>query len=171
MQWSRIRLLVQETRESQPQSLVWEHALEQEMATCSSSLAWRTPWTAMPDGLQSMGSQKVGQNWAHTQTAIVNLQCCVSFRCVAKRFSYSHIYICIYMSVSDSFLSYYKIEYSSLCIWFFFKSAYSSVSFGASYTYRFYMFFHLFQSLTSFLSPSLFFPPCGFSLRESFLVC
>ena len=62
------------------------------------------------------------------------------------------------MSVSDSFLSYYKIEYSSLCIWFFFKSAYSSVSFRASYTYRFYMFFHLFQSLTSFLSLSLFFP-------------
>ena len=35
-----------------------EDALEKEMATHSSILAWEIPWTEEPDGLQSMGSQK-----------------------------------------------------------------------------------------------------------------
>ena len=34
--------------------------LEKEVATHSSILAWRIPWTEEPDGLQSMGSQRVG---------------------------------------------------------------------------------------------------------------
>ena len=38
--------------------------LEEEMTTHSSILAWRIPWTEKPGGLQSMGSQKVGHNWA-----------------------------------------------------------------------------------------------------------
>ena len=33
------------------------------MATDSSILAWRIPWTEEPDGLQSMGSQRVGHDW------------------------------------------------------------------------------------------------------------
>ena len=40
--------------------LGWEDTLEKEMATCSSILAWRMPWTEEPDGLQSMGFQTVG---------------------------------------------------------------------------------------------------------------
>ena len=44
------------------QSLVWEDHLEKEMGTHSSSLTWRIPWTEEPGGLQSMGSQRVGQN-------------------------------------------------------------------------------------------------------------
>ena len=39
-------------------SLGWEDHLEEEMATHSSILAWRIPWTEEPDGLQSMGSKK-----------------------------------------------------------------------------------------------------------------
>ena len=46
---------VQETR---VRSLVWEDLLEKEMATHSSTLAWKIPWTEEPDGLQSMGSQR-----------------------------------------------------------------------------------------------------------------
>ena len=42
--------------ETQVQSLVWEDPLEKGMATHSSILAWRVPWTEEPDGLQSMGS-------------------------------------------------------------------------------------------------------------------
>ena len=38
--------------------------LEKRMATHSSILAWRIPWTKNPDGQQSMGSQRVGHNWA-----------------------------------------------------------------------------------------------------------
>ena len=40
------------------QSLVQEDSLEKEMATHSSVLAWKIPWTEEPGGLQSMGSQK-----------------------------------------------------------------------------------------------------------------
>ena len=38
----------------------WEDPLEKEMATHSSILAWRIPWTEEAGGLQSMGSQRVG---------------------------------------------------------------------------------------------------------------
>ena len=38
------------------------HALEKEMATCSSVLAWRIPGTEKPAGLPSMGSYRVGHN-------------------------------------------------------------------------------------------------------------
>ena len=34
------------------------------METHSSILAWRTPWTEEPSGLQSTGSQRVGHNWS-----------------------------------------------------------------------------------------------------------
>ena len=37
-------------------------SLEKGMATHSSILAWRIPWTEEPDGLQSMGLQRVGHN-------------------------------------------------------------------------------------------------------------
>ena len=40
----------------------WEDPLEKEMATHSSILAWRIPWTEEPGGLQSMGSQRVGHD-------------------------------------------------------------------------------------------------------------
>ena len=46
------------------QSLGWEDLLEKEMATHSSVLAWRVPWTEEPGGLQSFGSQRVRHNWA-----------------------------------------------------------------------------------------------------------
>ena len=44
-----------------------EDALEKEMATHSSILAWRIPWTEEPDRLQSRGSQTVGHDWAGTR--------------------------------------------------------------------------------------------------------
>ena len=49
-------------QETQIQSLVWGNPLEKGMVTCSSVLAWRSPWTEEPGGLQSMGSQRVGHN-------------------------------------------------------------------------------------------------------------
>ena len=45
-----------------------EDALEKEMATHSSILAWRIPWTEEPGGLQSMGLQRGGHNWAHMKS-------------------------------------------------------------------------------------------------------
>jgi len=52
-------LPLQQTQETWVQCLGWEDSLEEEMATCSSILAWKIPWTEEPDGLQSMGSQRV----------------------------------------------------------------------------------------------------------------
>jgi len=46
-------------RETQVRSLHPEDSLEKGMATHSSVLAWRIPWTEEPGGLQSMGSQRV----------------------------------------------------------------------------------------------------------------
>ena len=40
------------------------HALEKEMATHSSVLAWRIPWTGEPGGLPSMGLHRVGHDWS-----------------------------------------------------------------------------------------------------------
>ena len=49
--------------ETQIQSLGWEDLLEKEMATHSSILAWKIPWTEEEPGrLQSMGSQRVGHD-------------------------------------------------------------------------------------------------------------
>ena len=50
---------VQETR---VRSLGGEDLLEKEMATHSRILAWRIPWTEEPGGLQSVGSQRVGDD-------------------------------------------------------------------------------------------------------------
>ena len=54
-------------------SLGQEDPLEKEMATHSSILAWRIPWTEESGGLQSMGSHRVGHDWvteAHTESYI-----------------------------------------------------------------------------------------------------
>ena len=48
--------------ETQVQSLGQEDPLEKEMATHSSTLAWKIPWTEEPGRLQSMGSQRVGHD-------------------------------------------------------------------------------------------------------------
>ena len=55
---------MQETRETQVQSLGQECSLEEEMATHSGILFWRIPWTEEPGGLQSIWSQGVRHHWA-----------------------------------------------------------------------------------------------------------
>ena len=49
-------------QETRVQSLGREDFVEQGIATHSSILVWRIPWTEEPDGLQSMGSQRVRRN-------------------------------------------------------------------------------------------------------------
>ena len=46
-------------QETRVRFLGWEDPLEEEMATHSSILAWKIPWTEEPGGLQSMGPQRV----------------------------------------------------------------------------------------------------------------
>ena len=52
----------QEPQETWVRSLGQEDPLEEGMATHSSILAWRTPWTEEPGRLQPIGSQKVGHD-------------------------------------------------------------------------------------------------------------
>ena len=51
-----------ETQMTRVRSLCWEAHLEEEMATHSSSLAWKTQWKEEPGGLQSVQSQRVGHD-------------------------------------------------------------------------------------------------------------
>ena len=54
-------------QETRVQSLGWEDPLKKGMATQSSILAWRIPWTDEPGRLQSMGSQRVGHTTEVTE--------------------------------------------------------------------------------------------------------
>ena len=53
---------IQETQEMWVRSLGQQDPVEEEMAIHSSILAWKIPWTEEPDGLQSMGLQRVGHD-------------------------------------------------------------------------------------------------------------
>ena len=92
-------------QETGVQSLGWEDALEKEMATHSSILAWKISWTEEPGGMQSMGSQRVGHDWAantNTNKGVRNFEkislkemcsfalspsCCLEFRCDSQNAS------------------------------------------------------------------------------------
>ena len=52
---------------------VWEGPLEKEMATHSSILAREIPWTEEPEGLQSLGSQRVGHDWSDARLQILQV--------------------------------------------------------------------------------------------------
>ena len=60
-------------RVTQVWSLGREDPLEKETATHSSTLAWRIPWREEPGRLQSMGSQRVGHNWANGERSSVSI--------------------------------------------------------------------------------------------------
>ena len=60
------------SQETQIQSLGGEDPLEKEMATQFRTLAWEIPRTGEPEGLQSMGSQRVGCDRARTHTVFIS---------------------------------------------------------------------------------------------------
>ena len=73
-------------QKAQVQSLSWEDPLEEGMATHSSVLAWRTPWTEEPGGLRSMGSQKPRHNLAtNTLTSLFSHGFININRCAVSR--------------------------------------------------------------------------------------
>jgi len=53
----------------------WVRSLEKEMATHSSILAWRIPWTEEPGELQTIRWQRVGNNEATEHTSIPPMKC------------------------------------------------------------------------------------------------
>ena len=72
------------------------HALEEEMATHSSVLAWRIPWTEEPSGLPSMGSHRVGHDWSDLAAAATR------FYVVVCSIAQSHPILCNPMDCSPS---------------------------------------------------------------------
>ena len=64
---------MQETQDTQVWSLGQEDPLEVEMATNSSILAWKIPWTEDPDRLQFMGLHRIGHDWATEQVQMCAL--------------------------------------------------------------------------------------------------
>ena len=68
---------MQKMQKTQIRSLSWEDALEEAMATHSSILAWRIPWTEEPDGLQSMGCKESGT------TEVTECTCMHTHGCLA----------------------------------------------------------------------------------------
>ena len=72
-QWEKIYLPTQETQETWVPSLSQEDPLEEEMATHSGVLAWKSPWTEEAGRLQSMQSQRVEHYDEHACTQCIQL--------------------------------------------------------------------------------------------------
>ena len=72
----------QKTQEMQVSSVDQDDPLEEGMATHSSVLAWRIPWTEEPAGLQSIESQRVGQDTAKSslETGVISFWILVVLR-------------------------------------------------------------------------------------------
>ena len=94
------------------QFLGWEDILEEEMATHSSILAWRIPWTEEPSGLQSMGSQSHMTEWLrHTQH--------LHYYSISYHVCYYYIWVyCLvgFPYFTDGFVLYY-LTFLSLVEW------------------------------------------------------
>ena len=69
-QWGKNPPAVQDTQETWVWFLGWEDPLEKGMATRSSILAWRIPWTKETGRLEFKGSQRAGHDWVTTHTHI-----------------------------------------------------------------------------------------------------
>ena len=77
-------------------------SLEKGMTTYSSILAWKIPWTEEPGGLQSMGLQRVGHDWAtntHTYTVLSH------YFTQFSRTKWSHMFLSKTFSILPSILS------------------------------------------------------------------
>ena len=94
-------------QETQVQAFGWENPLEQGMATHSSILAWRTPWTEKPCGLQSMGLQRVTHNWATNTLSLLNFKDTVFFFLIEG---------CDSFALSTSISSVFEQHLLTLCI-------------------------------------------------------
>ena len=82
-------------QESWVRSLGWEDPLEKEMATHSSTLAWRIPWTEERDRLQSMDSQRVAHECANK----------FHFHLLAGTATWSRLILCIPIPVPEESIS------------------------------------------------------------------
>ena len=75
-------------------SLGWEDPLEEGMAAHSSILAWKTPWTEEPGGMQSMGPQRVRHDWS--DLACFMFQYSVILILLQRFLLYEHLFLVPY---------------------------------------------------------------------------
>ena len=92
--------------ETQVQSLGREDPLEKEMATNSSTLAWKIPWTEEPGRLQSMGSQRVRHDWATS----------LHFTLLACKF----LLLYLHLVLVSGWCWHFKMCWMVSCAWFLF---------------------------------------------------
>ena len=95
-------------QETWVQSLGQEDPLEKEMATHSSILAWRIPWTEEPGGPQFMGSQRVGHDWTTNTFTFI-------FAYIFPFTSEMYTFLCFYVAVKCPFISIYRTPISTSC--------------------------------------------------------
>ena len=79
------------------------HALEKEMATHSSVLAWRIPGTGEPDGLLSLGSHRVGHDWGDLAAAAAAAAAAASYSYLYFLFLQKHFRIMLSALISHGF--------------------------------------------------------------------
>ena len=95
--WQRWWKHMPTVQETQVWSLGWEDPLEKEMATHSSILAWKIPWTEEPGRLQSMGLQRVGHDWATLLLrSPIRLKISSGFLVIFLIFLLSNLYFFVY---------------------------------------------------------------------------
>ena len=92
-------------------SLGWEDPLEQEMVTHSIILVWKIPWPEEPGRLQSIGSQRVGHDWAHEQ--IPNMRAIAPVNGFMWEIAF---YFCLSKCYVNKFMSWQLSLYPNLCI-------------------------------------------------------
>ena len=125
---------MQEMQEMWVQSLGWQDPIEEEMATNSSILAWKIPWTEELGGLQSMGSQRVRHDWAtegvHAYLMSLRLPCPekeASVLMIWEQYysasfytSLIFIFICLFMYLAEPCLSWglWTLLVEACGIWF-----------------------------------------------------
>ena len=149
--------------ETQVWSLGWEDPLEKEMATHSSTLAWKIPWVEEPGTLQSMVPQRVRHDWAtslslHTVYMFVHVCVCVVYGSLNV---YSRSY---YKGRFTLFISLLKAILFCPCLWWWYmilviNSVFWDSSNRILVVQRFPWFYSLWncveQTVHSFIHPSI----------------
>ena len=132
-------------QETQVPSLGWEDPLEKEMATHSSVLAWRIPWTEEPDELQSMGLQNRTRlsNW-HTQKNLMHFTYLKSVEIDHKVITF-----CTFpVSPSSLLSSFFLFSYSPFLLFPFPLSLFPLISSKLKCSLKFLDYRTLFQSIS-----------------------
>ena len=99
-------------RETRVWFLGREDPLEKEMATHSSILAWRIPWTEEPGRLQSTGLQRVRRDWATSLSKIQRNAFCLNIHyvCIIECTSQAYFFSFIFISWRPRFQKWYRLK-------------------------------------------------------------